>query len=1071
MAIMIFLVLALAVGGTGAGELDDFTNNLATDLGPLLALFGDDLTKQYLSESTKFVDYIIFAMAPVGILTALVSVIRVCGDTSLRAFIGKAQEADGAIEAELCTSTSRDVCELFNQAGITRVLGRPRLLELVYYPDEAKNKKPHMGIHIFRDHLTKDGGDWYEKLRPALYLDTAWRRAKSVLQCPGAARSTTDIEAPKVIENDKKSPMATVRSITTQDTDPTGQLESSTAKNASPTSSQKSRAGKVAKNPSLSLNVGIRKLPPWVFYIGAAIGVTLQFGVIAMAGLVSWKAGWTETGISNTTVSASAALAQNKSPLIFIVGTSAMCSGVFLCAVLIGESTWETTYRRETIYRRETESPASTRDSAIAEPQTKSPASTGDSVTAEPQTVRSRLLWLQPGDQVIGDQSFDAYAYFEDPHKPLSEYITSHKDMSVSTRFHLYTWFAVVLAMGGYLAQFIGVRGMSVYVSIAQFGSTVIMTFLRGLLRARRIDKTNNKLADMQELVVGHELDWLAFKIWNGSPKDGPHVDGTAGDRSLKDGSLKDGSLKNGSPKNGSPKDGSPNGGMDEDYCPLIHVMSDKAPDRFDSEIMKHTGSISGTLEHDKGSQLFLNDLTLIRTRLAHLTGHFLPGTPDLDTFQEWQDNQVKVRTKARQIADAICDAAEVFISPRIVTKSFVLRLRIGKSAADGMPIDTEVVNIALTRAESPGARIWSIDSSKLEAILGLWIWSIKAQAIVKENGITNAERFPNARFVFVNGSKFASLHRDNAKTWMDAKARALLVPGTIRLQNSNVLHLSRVWHPHALTGEIAADDPKSRTEHPNIRRFFGGNFHLNGAESSSFESVESPSFEIAFAETTNDLMTQCAHDIYSILLESLVGHTGINIGELIMTQEMDGIGWMLPAIVDTTKCFVATGLGSSLDASLCISSALSPFLCEDETMAYAILKRFTEYKKLGSLYVPDDGTEYWDLDSMTRAAIDQMFADWEARYKNYPESSPHEEYIYICLLETHRNTKLLAAMREWTRGRWFARRKHCREIREITEMYLLHPIGTQESGRLYKGVSEWRLVCLIGISDPLQNR
>lgn len=266
MAIVIFLVLALAVGGTGAGELDDFTNNLATDIGPLLALFGEELTKQYLSESTKFVDYIIFAMAPVGILTALVSVIRVCGDTSLRAFIGKAQEADGAIEAELCTSTSRDVCEFFNQAGITRVLGRPRLLELVYYPDEAKNKKPHMGIHIFRDHLTKDGGDWREKLRPALYLDTAWRRVKSVLQCPGAARPTTDIEAPKVIENDKSS-MATVRPIKTQDTDPTGQLESSTAKNASPTSSQKPRAGKAA-NPSLSLNVGIRKLPPWVFYIG-----------------------------------------------------------------------------------------------------------------------------------------------------------------------------------------------------------------------------------------------------------------------------------------------------------------------------------------------------------------------------------------------------------------------------------------------------------------------------------------------------------------------------------------------------------------------------------------------------------------------------------------------------------------------------------------------------------------------------------------------------------------------------------------------------------------------------------
>jgi hypothetical protein len=108
-----------------------------------LALFGEEMTRQYLSESTRFVDYVIFAMAPIGIITALVSVIRVCGDTSLRAFIGKAQEADGAIEAQLCTSTSRDVCELFNQAGITRVLGRPKLPELVFYPEDAKNSKQH----------------------------------------------------------------------------------------------------------------------------------------------------------------------------------------------------------------------------------------------------------------------------------------------------------------------------------------------------------------------------------------------------------------------------------------------------------------------------------------------------------------------------------------------------------------------------------------------------------------------------------------------------------------------------------------------------------------------------------------------------------------------------------------------------------------------------------------------------------------------------------------------------------------------------------------------------------------
>lgn len=110
---------------------DDFSNNLATDLAPFLSLFGEQITKQYLSESIATIDYFIFAMAPMGILTAIVSAIRVCGSPSLRAFIGRAQEGGGVAEAELCSSTSRDVCELYNNGGIARVFGRPKILEVV----------------------------------------------------------------------------------------------------------------------------------------------------------------------------------------------------------------------------------------------------------------------------------------------------------------------------------------------------------------------------------------------------------------------------------------------------------------------------------------------------------------------------------------------------------------------------------------------------------------------------------------------------------------------------------------------------------------------------------------------------------------------------------------------------------------------------------------------------------------------------------------------------------------------------------------------------------------------------
>ncbi|KAJ5365393.1 Aminoglycoside phosphotransferase [Penicillium concentricum] len=144
------ILLALPV--VHAGGWDDFSNNLATDLAPFLSLFGEQITKQYLSESINVVDYFIFAMAPMGILTGVVSAIRVCGTPSLRAFIGRAQEGAGNAEAELYTSTSRDICELYNSGGIARVFGRPKILEVVHDPDHdfSGPENDTVGIYTFQ---------------------------------------------------------------------------------------------------------------------------------------------------------------------------------------------------------------------------------------------------------------------------------------------------------------------------------------------------------------------------------------------------------------------------------------------------------------------------------------------------------------------------------------------------------------------------------------------------------------------------------------------------------------------------------------------------------------------------------------------------------------------------------------------------------------------------------------------------------------------------------------------------------------------------------------------------------
>jgi hypothetical protein len=75
---------------------------------------------------------IVFAMAPLGIITALVSAIRVGGPKWLKALVGRARENIADAEVELMSSTSQDVCELYNRKAIVRMIGRPIVKQLIY---------------------------------------------------------------------------------------------------------------------------------------------------------------------------------------------------------------------------------------------------------------------------------------------------------------------------------------------------------------------------------------------------------------------------------------------------------------------------------------------------------------------------------------------------------------------------------------------------------------------------------------------------------------------------------------------------------------------------------------------------------------------------------------------------------------------------------------------------------------------------------------------------------------------------------------------------------------------------
>ncbi|KAI8716792.1 hypothetical protein NCS52_00973600 [Fusarium sp. LHS14.1] len=140
---------------------DDFINNLLTDIAPILALFGERITTQFLSHSFSIYDCIIFAACPIGIITATVSVIRVAAPDGWRSLIGRAMESRATTELELLSSTSPDVCELWSGSALVRVMGSPGMLELIYFPKDPDLE--HMGLFTLNEKVEKrprTGSQW-----------------------------------------------------------------------------------------------------------------------------------------------------------------------------------------------------------------------------------------------------------------------------------------------------------------------------------------------------------------------------------------------------------------------------------------------------------------------------------------------------------------------------------------------------------------------------------------------------------------------------------------------------------------------------------------------------------------------------------------------------------------------------------------------------------------------------------------------------------------------------------------------------------------------------------------------
>jgi hypothetical protein len=101
---------------------------------------------QFMSQAVGLADCTLLAIAPLEIVTIIVSAIRVRGPRPLKAIIGRAMENISTVELELMSSTSNEACELWNGCNIIRCLGSASIWQFVCLVPESNN--PHEPIEF-----------------------------------------------------------------------------------------------------------------------------------------------------------------------------------------------------------------------------------------------------------------------------------------------------------------------------------------------------------------------------------------------------------------------------------------------------------------------------------------------------------------------------------------------------------------------------------------------------------------------------------------------------------------------------------------------------------------------------------------------------------------------------------------------------------------------------------------------------------------------------------------------------------------------------------------------------------
>ncbi|KAK0630394.1 hypothetical protein B0T17DRAFT_636418 [Bombardia bombarda] len=698
--LLFFLVPASAL--TTAEQWESFTNNFATDLAPIIVLFGEQATKQFLSESVSFLDNIIFGVAPLGVLTAVVSVIRIYGRASLKAFIGRAQEVPGQAEAELCSSTSEDVCELWSNGSVCRVFGRPRMLEFFF----LDSPNPRLA---FYPRFKRVNGGSTDEAPCGVYL------AKDFLD-----HVNRELDSEVLNDKDKWAECNLSKG-------PKQRTDGSDEESGQALGREQSR---FAPHPNMALNFSLKPVHRTVLLEIASLGTILQ---LSFFGYTTWVTFFFPD------LYEAARLPGLWSFCLVIYGTALLVIGMILCAMLVERRSTEREFRE---------------------------------VGAEPSTF---VFWLQPGGQLIGDQFFDSFAYCEKKTTFTTSWRADIHQGSISARpITLYT--AIFASVGGFICQFVGFRGLHGSVALYQLALTLLMAIIRAALRTGRLTREHNALESLSKRVYGHELDWQALNLDKGrqaadtryklpnllSRYNNPEA--REDDRNTIE--LQDTPVLShlSEPSNGDDASTTQLGWFVVD-CPSpflkpkstlnkLDMLATDVQHRYEIDLSPNGRQLAGfrlkrdfepnwatcasqatnwaalnEVEHEDDSSERPNDaarIMLYRSRLAYLT-----GSKNMSQDQVWDS---ETRSMATKLQVAIQEIGQFVFSTMklhdkwkdvdaLVWSTTCQLLELGKSSTPRLDSSSYLpVHFVMYRKNG----LWELSRNHLEAVLGLWNWSLK---------------------------------------------------------------------------------------------------------------------------------------------------------------------------------------------------------------------------------------------------------------------------------------------------------------------------------------------------------